>query len=201
MIAEAKGMGARGRGLSWTGALARPLRPELSAQGKAAPRAGVAVCPRALSRCPAPLGTGVPVPERLQLPPVWRMRVEGAAGAATFGLPAQPLPPSSRGFIFFLLLLLFLWPDPPPPLSLKAPPRPGQLRGASAQVTFPAAVTLGHAKVGEEEGDKNSCSNSAQTFLPLKQRGFKQTPHPQTENGKRPVSPRRGTISCSWGNF
>lgn len=131
MIAEAKGMGARGRGLSWTGALARPLRPELSAQGKAAPRAGVAVCPRALSRCPAPLGTGVPVPERLQLPPVWRIRVEGAGGAAAFGLPAQPLPPSSRGFIFIIIIIISL----ARPAATSIPKSPSSARPAQGSIS------------------------------------------------------------------
>lgn len=66
---------------------------------------------------------------------------KAAGGAAALGRAAQPLPPSSGG-----IFLKFLLPDPMPPLSLKAPPRPGQLRGASAQVTFSAAVTLGHPR-------------------------------------------------------
>ncbi|KAL2298513.1 hypothetical protein Nmel_015512, partial [Mimus melanotis] len=101
----------------------------------------------------------------------------GGAGASPEPPRRRPPPPSagSPASAIKPLRISRQAPDPPPPLSLKTPPRPGQLRGASAQVTFPAAVTLGHPKVGEE-GEKNSCS--AQTFLRLKQRGFEPNPHP-----------------------
>lgn len=59
-------------------------------------------------------------------------------------------------FVFvciYLFFFSFLSLDPTPPLSLTAPP-----------VTLPAAITLGHPRVGEE-GEKKSCS--AQTFPPL----------------------------------
>lgn len=65
-------------------------------------------------------------------------------------------------------------------------------------MTFPAAVTLGHPRMGED-GEKKSCS--AQSFPPLKQRGFKPNPHPQVEMGRVPFPHEREQFDVRGGIF
>lgn len=94
MIPEAEEKGARGPGgLSRTALRLRQRVNLLPVAGMAAGPWGLPG--RALPHRPAPLGTpAFPLPELLQLPPAWRIRVERARGAAAFGRAAQPLPPS-----------------------------------------------------------------------------------------------------------
>lgn len=183
MIPEAQEMGEKGPWGSWKGVFVLPLRPELRAEAKVAPRGrdGCTVrrgCQGSVPPTCSPRDR-FPLPERLQLPPACRTRVE----SGWWGCSLRAGCAAAASFFGWIFLKKFLLPDPPPPLSPKAPPRPGRLRGASAQVTFPAAVTLGHPRV-TEEGEKKSCS--AQTFPPLKQRGFNPNTQSQAEMGRVP---------------
>lgn len=158
---------------------------ELSAEGKARREKllPVAVSPagaaRALSRRAAPPGTAFPLPELLRLPPAWRIRVESGWWGCRLGAGCTAAA-SFFGWNFFKISFARSCATSVP----KSSSSPGPAQGSIS-----SSDIFSSRHLGPSEGEKNSCS--AQTFLPLRQRGFIQNLHPRAEMGMVPF-PHQG---------